>query len=170
MYSVCVCVCVCFLRDLGNGMLYRCAPFVIMKSFSCRVAQTAWRVPYSNAKWWNMPFAFLLGFQRMAFQITPTMLAVSITCNSDLLKTTPSTCTVAIKAASPTSECICVDCVGFSRRFCWFFETSYFVMPKRKCPALTCTSSSNWYKCILTSIFYVNILVMYSWQSFGLYE
>ena len=48
---ICV-LCVCVLWDLGNIISYCRASFTSIKS-SWWVAQTAWRVLYSNAKWWT---------------------------------------------------------------------------------------------------------------------
>ena len=39
-----------------RGMLYHHASFACMKSFACRVVQTAWWVPY--AKWWMLRLSF----------------------------------------------------------------------------------------------------------------
>ena len=68
------------LLDLWYGTMYCHAAFISKKSFlSWWVAQTT-----------SGGVDFLLKFQCLTFQITPTTLPIPMACNSNLFKTTPS--------------------------------------------------------------------------------
>ena len=56
---MCVCVAVCSPWDLWNGTLYCRTSFTSVKSFAWWVSQTAWWVPYFNAKCWTHHFPSL---------------------------------------------------------------------------------------------------------------
>ena len=51
-------VSVCPLWDLGNRMSCGHTSFTSAKSFTWRLAQTAWRVLHSNARWWTLHLPF----------------------------------------------------------------------------------------------------------------
>ena len=91
-------------------------------------------------------------FQHATFETVPTTLAVTTACNSDLFKTTFTTC--SHKSSFSTLECICIDSVGFSRRFCWLSELPHPV--EKKMLTLVTQRIHLWTG-------YISILAIYNW-------
>ena len=87
---------------LGNGRLYQHTAFPCIKSFACRFAQTAWQVPYLNAKWWIL---ILLFFVVLMYETTLSGLATLAA---------PTTCNTGYTSASDKNGSACkYTVVGF---------------------------------------------------------
>ena len=80
-FSAAICSLQYVICLLGTRTSYHYASFTSIKSFACRVVQTAWQVPYLNAKWWTL----LLYFSAVSrYETTPSgsaMLAMPTTSN-----------------------------------------------------------------------------------------
>ena len=81
IHTCIVCLSLCVLLDLWYGTMYYHGDFVSTKCFLLLNCTNYYRRSWFSPK-----------FQCLTFQITPTTLAIPIACNSNLFKTTPSTC------------------------------------------------------------------------------